>query len=572
MTESQATAEGCSPESLPDVPVAAADALLPALASSTGLRSVAVGIRTTERIVVPVTGLALAGFVLLTLIGLWDRHERETADAANAPSRTPPTAAGREQPAPPQGLQLGKLVASGVTGSASQGMSIALSADGSTAIVGGPGPNNADSDRSPSLGPVGAAWVFVRNGRDWTQQGDKLVGATTDRGGALWSQGASVALSADGNTAIVGGPSDNSTTGAAWVFTRNGGAWTQQGRKLVGIHPQPTGKPAPPPGQGMSVALSADGNTAIVGGWRTEAAWVFTRVDGAWSKEGQKLVGSGAAGSARQGASVALSADGGTAIVGGWSDNGRIGAAWVFTRSGSGAWSQQGKKLVGTNAVGRAGQGTSVALSADGNTAIVGGPGDNPWDRSVPFGLGAAGAAWVFTRTNGVWTQQGSKLVGAKGTARQGMSVALSADGNVVAMGGSAEGEGVGAVSVFTRRDGRWTLDQKLAGSGAVGRSAPAVALSADGAVVMVGGSNDSGGVGAAWVFTRESGSRAQDSRPAEQQSKPTEPPATPPILGSIAATGGADGGVGGTSGFSGSEQEQPAQSASSDPAVFLEE
>ncbi len=528
----------------------------------------------TERIVVLLTGLALAGFVLLVPIGLWDRHERETATyPASAPGRTP--AAGREQPAPPQGMHQGKLVARGATGSASQGMSIALSADGNTAMVGGPGPNNADSDRSPSLGPVGAAWVFVRDGRSWTQEGSKLVGATRDRGGGLWSQGAAVALSADGSTAIVGGPSDNSTTGAAWVFTRSGSVWTQQGDKLVGTRSLSTGKPELPLGQGMSVALSADGNTAIMGGWRTEAAWVFTRVNGVWSKEGQKLVGNGAVGSARQGASVALSADGSTAIVGGWSDNGRIGAAWVFTRSGRGAWSQQGKKLVGTNAVGRAGQGTSVALSADGNTAIVGGPGDNPWDRSVPFGLGAAGAAWVFTRTNGVWTQQGSKLVGAKGSARQGMSVALSADGNIAAMGGSAEGEGVGAVSVFTRKDGRWTLDQKLGGSGAVGKSAPAVALSADGAVVMVGGSNDSGGVGAAWVFTRDGGSSTQDGKPTGTRAvEKSEHPVASSAIGSIVVTGGAadQGQVDDTSVGSSSDQEPPAQSAPSDPAVFLEE
>ena len=63
------------------------------------------------------------------------------------------------------------------------------------------------------------------------------------------------------------------------------------------------------------------------------------------------------------------------------------GAAWVFTRSG-GVWTQQGSKLVGTGAVGTAEQGCSVALSADGNTAIVGGPGDNS----------GAGAAWVFVQ------------------------------------------------------------------------------------------------------------------------------------------------------------------------------
>jgi len=308
-------------------------------------------------------------------------------------------------------------------GSTNQGMSVALSADGNTAIVGGPGPNNADRDRPPFVGPAGAAWVFTRSGGVWRQQGGKLVGTTSEYGGGLWSQGASVALSGDGNTAIVGGPSDNRTMGAAWAFTRSGDVWMQQGNKLVGSG---AGEPPLPPGQGMSVALSADGNTAIVGSWGAEAAWVFARSGGAWTQQGKKLVGTSAVGKARQGMSVALSADGNTAIVGGWSDNGKTGAAWVFIRSG-GVWTQQGKKLVGIDAVGSARQGMSVALSADGNTAILGGPGDNPWDRSVPFGLGAAGAAWVFTRSAGVWTQQGNKLVSTGAVGRQGTSVALSA-------------------------------------------------------------------------------------------------------------------------------------------------
>src|SRR6266853_1069632 len=55
--------------------------------------------------------------------------------------------------------------------------------------------SRADRDRSPSLGPAGAAWVFTRTGGGWRQQGGKLVGTTSDFGGGLWSQGASVALS-----------------------------------------------------------------------------------------------------------------------------------------------------------------------------------------------------------------------------------------------------------------------------------------------------------------------------------------------------------------------------------------
>jgi hypothetical protein len=136
------------------------------------------------------------------------------------------------------------------------------------------------------------------------------------------------------------------------------------------------------------------------------AAWAYTRSGGVWTQQGSKLVGTGAVGQAEQGF-VALSGDGNTAIVGGPRDNSYIGAAWVYTRSG-GIWTQQGSKLVGTGAVGTLiYQGFSVALSGDGNTAIVGGSEDN-FDSGCYCGLGAA---WVYTRSGGIWTQQGSKLV-----------------------------------------------------------------------------------------------------------------------------------------------------------------
>src|SRR5262249_22584150 len=170
--------------------------------------------------------------------------------------------------------------------------------------------------------------------------------------------------------------------------------FTQQGPKLVG-----SGAVGANVFQGTSVALSAGGNTVIVGGNNdngTGAAWVFTRSGGVWTQQGPKLVGTNGV-SASQGVSVALSADGNTAIVGGPQDNNGDGAVWVLTRSG-GVWSQQGNKLVGTGAFGNAAQGSSVALSADGNTAIVGGPTDG--------GAGSVGAVWVFTRSGGVWSQQ----------------------------------------------------------------------------------------------------------------------------------------------------------------------
>ncbi|HEY2018969.1 MAG TPA: hypothetical protein VGH38_35935 [Bryobacteraceae bacterium] len=165
---------------------------------------------------------------------------------------------------------------------------------------------------------------------------------------------------------------------------------TQQGSKLVGAGG--TG------GQSASVALSGDGNTAIVGGptdFPSGAAWVYTRTNGTWSQQGGKLIGAGEVGGAGQGTSVSLSGDGNTAVVGGPVDNftgasTAVGAAWVFSRAG-GVWTQQGTKLIGTGGVGSMYQGTAVAISGHGNTAIVGGTYNN----------GSVRAAWVYMRTAG---------------------------------------------------------------------------------------------------------------------------------------------------------------------------
>jgi len=377
-----------------------------------------------------------------------------------------------------------KLVGTGAGGNASQGSSVSLSSDGNTAIVGGPNDN----------GNAGAAWIWTRSGGVWTQQGLKLVGS----GAINASQGSSVSLSADGNTAIVGGASDNGNFGAAWVWTRSGGIWTQQGNKLVGagaiLHAR----------QGISVALSGDGNTAIVGGFGDDsnsgAAWVWTRSGGIWTQQGGKLFGSGAAGNAEQGYSVALSADGNTAIVGGYQDNNDAGAVWVWTRSG-GAWTQQGPKLVGSDATAFARQGFSVSLSGDGNTAIIGGDNDN----------GGAGAAWAWTRSGGVWTQQSTKLVGsgAMGTAQQGSFVSLSTDGNTAIVGGGQDNNSAGATWVWTRSGGVWTQQpSKLVGSGAVGSAGQgaSVSLSGDGNTAIVGGYFDNSSTGAAWIFAAVQG------------------------------------------------------------------
>ena len=201
----------------------------------------------------------------------------------------------------------------------------------------------------------GAAWIFTRTGSKWAQQGTKLTGG--GESGAEANFGSSVALSSDGTTALIGGKGDNADAGAAWVFTREGSEFKQQGSKLTGAGETGKGE------LGGSAALSADGDTAIVGGRADNsfagAAWVFTRSGTSWTQQGSKLTGSGETLKGDFGDSVALSGEGNTAIVGANADGGFAGAAWVFTRSGS-SWTQEGSKLTGSGEVGEGEFGSAV--------------------------------------------------------------------------------------------------------------------------------------------------------------------------------------------------------------------
>jgi hypothetical protein len=310
-----------------------------------------------------------------------------------------------------------------LTGSGGFGLSVALSADGNTALIGGQGDNN----------DVGAAWVFTRSGGStFTQQGAKLTGGGESEEGHF---GASVALSGDGTTALIGGYQDGEN-GAAWVFTRSGSTWTQQGAKL-------TGSGAIGAEFGVAVALSDDGNTALIGGFTDNelvgAAWVFTRSGSTWTQQGAKLTGSGEVGEGDFGVAVALSGDGNTALIGGYEDSNDLGAAWVFTRSGS-TWTQQGAKLTGGGESEQAYFGLSVALSGGGTTALIGGDHDNK----------GIGAAWVFTRSGSTWTQQGAKLTGGGESGAAGFGeVALSGDGTTALIGGGADNFNRGAAWAF---------------------------------------------------------------------------------------------------------------------------
>ena len=295
-----------------------------------------------------------------------------------------------------------KLTGNGEDAGSEFGYSVSLSGNGETALVGAPGYN----------GNTGAAWVFTLSGSTtastWSQQA-QLIGdcTTTASPGSVpvgcagpdgtgetgpGQFGDSVALSLDGETALIGAPFDNGGEGAAWVFTLTGSTWGQRGQPLYGDCATTATPCAGPDGMGesgdgqfgSSVALSANGDSALVGGPEDDggigAAWLFTLSGSTWSQSGAKLTGNGETGDGEFGASVALDNDGaGPALVGAPEDSAGVGAAWVFTgRSGS------GQKLIGAGETGLGLFGSSVALSLGGDTAMIGAPYDD----------NAAGAAW----------------------------------------------------------------------------------------------------------------------------------------------------------------------------------
>ncbi len=354
--------------------------------------------------------------------------------------------------------------------------------------------------------------------------------------------GSGLYLSADGTTLAIGGPLDNSNIGACWIFVLSSGVWSQQ-QKLIAS--DISGSPRQWP-----IGISADGNTVAVGGPRDNsdigAAWIFTRSAGVWTQQtATKLIGSGAASSARQGQTGALSADGNTLAVGGYTDNTNVGAVWIFTRTGT-SWSQFGSKLVRSgsqpsfslgglafsadatvlcigsaqievstfllNAAGTAytellplisvgaGINTSIivhGISADGNTLAIG----------SPVNSNSSNQTFIYIKNNNVWTSQSNALVGtlAIGNAAQGTMTSLSADGNTLASGGPADNGTIGATWIFRRVNNNWSqIGSKLVGTGSSGantRQGSFLALSSNGKIIAIAGQSDNSSLGAVWVF-----------------------------------------------------------------------
>jgi hypothetical protein len=345
--------------------------------------------------------------------------------------------------------------------------------------------------------------------------------------------GRSVAISGDGNTAIVGAeaPYDTDGTflaygmGAAYIFTRSGDSWFQQA-KIRASDKSQNGD------FGKSVSISGDGNTAIVGSpGGVGGAYIFTRSGEVWSEKKKilnpnvRLEGFGF--------SVSISGDGKTAIVGvlGARQGGHAptGAVYIFIRSGD-SWFEQGHfDGVAMGADANYHFGWSVSISGDGNTVIVGANDSrhsNQAEYKEVHGERPAGAAYIFDRHNSMWFFQAKiRASDKRNNDHFGYSVSISGDGKTAIVGAPVAGRCwstttvprcPGAAYIFTRDSG-WSQQQKIEASDKEfgDHFGYSVSISKDGITAIVGALNTGSPerTGNAYIFTRSDSSWSNERK-----------------------------------------------------------
>jgi hypothetical protein len=340
---------------------------------------------------------------------------------------------------------------------------------------------------STTTAPNGNVKIYTFSGT-WSFQAD-LVPTNLLPGSGNLGVGGAIKLSGDGNTIIFGNQGESSNTGAAYIFTRSGGVWTER-NKLFGSGATASAR------FGIATSISGDGLTAVVGGsgdGGLGAAWIFRKnelsINPSWSNYGSKIRLIGSAGPLTT-RSLAISGDGNTVAVGVSADN----SVFIYIKSGS-DWIQQGNKITSPADLGASSFGFSVALTTDGNKLIVG----------ATTYLTSLGAVAIFSRSAGVWTQQGVSITnafGTGGTKSFGWSVAISSDGNTVAFGGPDDNSDIGAAFVYIWNGTAWASQQRFDGISGFSEFGKKVALSADGNILAVG-SPSTDNTGGITVFNR---------------------------------------------------------------------
>lgn len=332
--------------------------------------------------------------------------------------------------------------------------------------------------------------------------------------------GAASAASTD--TIVFGAPgrivSGNAFQGQASVFRFVASAWAPEATLTAS-----DGAPADSLGSaaaisGDTIVLGAPGKTVGPNAFQG-AAYVFTRTGNVWSQQAKLVAADGAIGDSF---GCAVSIFGDTVVIGAYAKaaagNFNQGAAYVFTRSGA-TWTQQAKL---TALDGAPNDFFGIALSVGLDAVVIGAA-----SKSVGGNL-AEGAAYAFSRTGSVWSQQ-AKLVALDGSTGDafGSSVSLSGASAIIGAPNKANGlsEYQGAGYVFVRSGSVWTQQAKLAASDGAAFDYFAASCVLSGDTAIFGAPNQSvagdAAQGSAYVFTRTGSLWSQQSKLLENDGQP---------------------------------------------------
>ena len=272
------------------------------------------------------------------------------------------------------------LTASDASAGARFGASVAI--DGDNLAIG------AYLDDSGAV-DAGVAYIFEKGASGWSES-QKLVApdrAANDRFG--------LGIGLDGDTLAIGALGDNSSTGAAYVFTSQSGSW-QFSQKL-------TAEADADSGDKFGLAVDVEGNTIAVGNFEDDignganeeqgAVYVFVNQNETWVRQARLLSDDASVGD-RLGTTVEISGDRIIAGANGDDEQGTdSGAAYVFVRSGN-SWTQEAKLTAESFSEVGAAFGRSVAI--DGDLAVIGAQAEDAAGVD-------SGAAYVFERDGSSW-------------------------------------------------------------------------------------------------------------------------------------------------------------------------
>ena len=375
---------------------------------------------------------------------------------------------------------------------------VAVSADGKTAVVGAFGADNA----------AGRAYIFTRSGATWSSSPTATFTDPAATANDLF--GAAVALSPDGQVALIGAP-QTSVTGKAYLYEQTGGVWnTTPSETFADPNPNPNYDLF-----GMSVSLNTDGTVAVIGAPQTiyqmggeGQAYIFEQTASGWAATPVLPFVTANVDNLALGQAVAVSADGHTAVITDpkASTISGTGAAYVFSNS-SGPWIRTATIDDPTGAASDD-FGGAAALSANGATLAV----------SASGAAGSSGVAYLFSQSNGAWSavplatipdpasQAGDEFATSLSLSSDDSTLLVSAYSTV---GSTTPSSATGIAYIFSQTAGTWSTQPSLhmADPSTSGRTGFGVstALSSDGSTAVIGANSMASGVaGNAYVYVND--------------------------------------------------------------------